>query len=123
MGIGDRTRWLAFADDIVVTNRVKREESSTAQEALRQLQAAAAFVGLQVNVDKTECLAMGVCGEIGKIGEGLEEDVVITMRGRLKLGTMVDWSEREKVAEANELEKMDLTRLGGPPTHVVRTKH
>jgi hypothetical protein len=48
--------WLGYADDLVLISC----SEIIAQQGLHQLQAACAFVGLFVNVSKTECMAVNV---------------------------------------------------------------
>jgi hypothetical protein len=48
--------WTAYADDIADKSMTEKEAS----EALQQLEAASAFVGLRLNVPKTEVMAKGI---------------------------------------------------------------
>ena len=57
LGLETDACWLGYADDLVIMSTSERG----AQQALMQLQAACAFVGLQINVAKTKCI--GVSGE------------------------------------------------------------
>ena len=57
LGLEADAFWLGYADDLVIMSTGER----VAQQALMQLQAACAFVGLQINVAKTKCT--GVSGE------------------------------------------------------------
>eukprot|EP00392_Amoebophrya_sp_AT5.2_P019073 g19784.t1 len=49
--------WLGFVDDLVV----KSKDAAEAREALKELMAACRFVGLEVNVAKTELMTFGLC--------------------------------------------------------------
>ena len=55
-GIQGDADWLGYADDLAV----KSTEVDKDEAAFHQLQAACAFVGLHCNIDKTECMAVGV---------------------------------------------------------------
>ena len=65
--------WLEYADDLVLTC----SSEALAQQALHQLQAACAFVGLFINVGKTECMVVDVRpAEIPKSSAAKERVVV-----------------------------------------------
>ena len=77
------------------------EES--AQQALHQLQAACAFVGLFINVSKTECMAVGLHQAEISSSEAVKE------RGRVRWnraeydGWLMDWSGRSKQMDEKSL--------------------
>ena len=59
--------WTAYADDIADKSASVWE----ATEALQQLEAASAFVGLRLNVAKIECMAKGIVKPRPKKGKGM----------------------------------------------------
>jgi exonuclease III len=82
--------WSGYADDLVLKS-LKEEE---AQKVLHQLQGACAFVGLYVNVKKTECMAIGVKTTEVTLEATIKERVEVVWKKKSRRGWIVDWNAR-----------------------------
>ena len=108
--------WLGYADDLVLISATE----VLAQQALHQLQAACAFVGLFVNVSKTECMAVDVqSAEIPKT-MAMKERVSVRWDHAEYSGWLMDWSGRSSVMDDQKLTSLDLSKfVRTPPSHLL----
>jgi len=108
--------WLGYADDLVLTC----SSEALAQQALHQLQAACAFVGLFINVGKTECMAVDVRpAELPK-SSATKERVLVRWDHAEYPGWLVDWSGRSFMMDDQTLTSYDLSKfVNTPPTHLL----
>jgi hypothetical protein len=109
-------QWLGYADDLVLISSTE----VLAQQALHQLQAACAFVGLFVNVSKTECMAVDAqSAEIPKT-MAMKERILVRWDDGEYSGWLVDWSGRSSVMDDQKLTSIDLSKfLRSPPSHLL----
>ena len=114
LGIQGDANWLGYADDLAV----KSEEVNKAETAFHQLQAACAFVGLHCNIEKTECMAVGVIKPAAQQAKACKERIQVTFEDGKFEGWLIDWSGRGKVASETELE-LDIEGLQQTPSHLI----
>ena len=109
-------QWLGYADDLVLISTAE----VLAQQALHQLQAACAFVGLFVNVSKTECMAVDTRSEeIPKL-KAMKERVLVRWDHAEYSGWLIDWSGRSSVMDSQKLTSLDLSKFGNSlPSHIL----
>ena len=114
--LGVDVDWLGYADDLVLMS----SSEQLAQQALHQLQAACAFVGLFINVGKTECLAVNVrMTEVLKTA-AVKERVLVRWGHAEYAGWLVDWSGRTAVLDDRSLAVLDMSRFAlTPPSHLL----
>jgi hypothetical protein len=109
------TEWLGYADDLVLIS----SSESAAQQALHQLQAACAFVGLFINISKTECMAVQTKPAEILISNATKERITVKWDHAWYEGWLVDWSGRSLVLDDQILTALDLSRFTCPPTHIL----
>ena len=109
------TEWLGYADDLVLIS----SSESAAQQALHQLQAACAFVGLFINISKTECTAVQTKPAEILISNATKERITVKWDHAWYEGWLVDWSGRSLVLDDQILTALDLSRFTCPPTHIL----
>ena len=101
--------WTAYADDIADKSTSEWE----ATEALQQLEAASAFVGLRLNVAKTECMAKGIVKPRPKKEKGTpvsKQRVAVTYDNVIAQGWMVQFNSAHLIGiqcEMEDVSKMD----------------
>ena len=118
LGIKDAD-WLGYADDLAIgSNGVEN-----AEKAFHQLQAACAFVGLHCNVDKTECMARGICKPkevVPDIHMATKERIAVTLdKSNKREGWIVDWVARKKMAKEEELKLLESKFKPDFPSHLI----
>jgi hypothetical protein len=108
--------WLGYADDLVLIS----SSEQSAQQALHQLQAACAFVGLFINVSKTECLAVNVRMKEVPQTAATKERILVRWDHAEYAGWLVDWIGRTAVLDDQSLSLLDMSRFAEiPPSHLL----
>ena len=115
LGIQANADWLGYADDLAI----KSNEVDKAEAAFHQLQAACAFVGLHCNIDKTECMAVGVIKPAAQKANACKERIQVAFENGKFEGWLVDWSGRGKVVPETELLELDIAKLQPNPSHLI----
>ena len=105
--------WTAYADDIADKSTNELE----ATEALQQLEASSAFVGLRLNVTKTECMAKGIKKPRPKIEKDKgkktivsKERVAVTYENGKAEGWMIEFKSAHLIGihtEGEDVSNMD----------------
>ena len=109
-------KWLGYADDLVLMST----SEDMAQQALHQLQAACAFLGLFINVKKTECMAIDVRSVEIQKSQATKERVLVRWDDAEYSGWLVDWSGRSFVLTDQAITTLDLSQFSKtPPSHVL----
>ena len=93
--------WYAYADDIVLL----AENPKEAEVACREMEAAAALLGLNINYKKTEVLAMNVAPPVVEEGDAKwnKVEVATQKKGEWRKGWMADWAARNKISKNMEI--------------------
>ena len=110
------TEWLGYADDLVLIS----SSEITAQHALHQLQASCAFVGLFINISKTECMAVQIKPPEVPASNAIKERITVQWDHAWYEGWLIDWSGRSSVLMIKFW--LRLTSLGlqiCPLTHIL----
>ena len=101
--------WLGYADDLVI---MSTSERGVHQQALMQLQAACAFVGLQIYVAKTKCMVQRA--------EAQREHLIVQWDDSRYEGCVVDWEARSVVINEEQERCLNTYDLGAvQPTHLL----
>eukprot|EP00392_Amoebophrya_sp_AT5.2_P016940 g17250.t1 len=106
--------WLGFVDDLVIKNK----RAGDVDEALRELMAACRFIGLEVNVGKTELMTFGLCPTQCD-NEDAEKERRYEHGNEDKQGWLVDYDGAHLVPEWKEKTKGKKWREEGRPTHLI----
>ena len=110
------TEWLGYADDLVLIST----SEVTAQHALHQLQASCAFVGLFINISKTECMAVQTKPPEVPASNAIKERITVQWDHAWYEGWLIDWSGRSSVLNDQVLALLDLAHFADcPPTHIL----
>ena len=117
LGIGADAGWLGYADDMAIGST----NVNAAEAAFHQLQAACAFVGLHCNVDKTECMAIGVIKPVLTATKetARKERIQVTFEDGKFEGWLVDWIGRKKLVAETDLAKLNISRMQLEPSHLI----
>lgn len=87
------------------------------------MQTACAFVGLHCNVDKTECMARGICKPkeaVPDIHMATKERIAVKLdKSNTREGWIVDWVAREKVVKEEELTLLEAKCKPDFPSHLI----
>jgi hypothetical protein len=110
--------WTAYADD-VADKSLSEDEAS---KALQQLEAASAFVGLRLNVSKTEVMAKGIKKATVSAGKpATKERVAVTFNKKgIKHGVSEGWMVEAKHAHHVTETKVDTGNLAMTSTILVQ---
>ena len=113
LGIQGDADWLGYADDLAI------KSTDIAQVAYHQLQAACAFVGLHCNIDKTECMVVGVNKPAAQKANACKERIQVAFEDGKFEGWLIDWSGRGNVATKTELLELNIAKLQPRPSHLI----
>eukprot|EP00392_Amoebophrya_sp_AT5.2_P016560 g16833.t1 len=106
--------WLGFVDDLVIKNKRPEEVA----DALKELMAACRFVGLDVNVGKTELMTFGLT-PTKCTNEDAEKERRHEHGDENKQGWLVDYDGAHLVPEWQEKAKAKKWKRKERPTHLI----